>query len=152
MYINALCKISEGELLLLWSDDAFIETPHWDTIMKKLYKGEKYIIYQFPNNHYPNFFPLISRAIYEKLGHFSLNAHNDTWVERIGKECGIMDQGPDVHMFHNLRSKDTENSMYDDVNIDCRTTSPEFYSREVQLLLTEDIEKIKKLIEFEFSK
>ena len=34
-------------------------------------------------------FPLVHRDIYKAMGHFSLNAHNDTWMHYVAEDAGV---------------------------------------------------------------
>lgn len=79
-YYNLLAQKAKGDWLMLWNDDAFMETPDWVSIIAK----EDHTIPQVLNvwNEQDNLFPLISRAWYEAVGHFSRNAHADSWVQQ----------------------------------------------------------------------
>ena len=52
------------------------------------------------NNHHPDIFPLVHRKIYEILGHFSLNAHNDTWIHWVAELAEIEKKDFRIKAFH----------------------------------------------------
>jgi hypothetical protein len=168
-FVNSLCKISTGRYLLLWNDDALMMNSSWDEVLT-LYDG-KTVCIQIDNNHYPHIFPIISRDIYEVLGHFSLNAHNDTWMHEVCKSSGIEVIGEDIYAIHDRYDITGNNDdevfrnggglHYDDIyghGADYgskantameqeRDTSKIYHSKANQKLVKRDIEKIKAYLE-----
>lgn len=80
-YFNILAKEAQGDWIMLWNDDALMQTKNWVDIIAK----EDHTIPQVLNvwNPQDNLFPLISRAWYEGVGHFALNTHVDSWVQQV---------------------------------------------------------------------
>lgn len=81
-YYNLLSKKAKGDWLMLGNDDAYMLTEDWATAII----GDP-TIPQVLNvwNEQDNLFPIISRAWYEATGHFSLNAHADSWVQQVAE-------------------------------------------------------------------
>lgn len=96
-YINELCKLASGDWLFLWNDDALMKTPDW---WKKVPETDKPEVINFDANPLNNLFPLVSRQMYETLGHFSLSPHNDSWVQDIANQVGIHTHVPGVEIYH----------------------------------------------------
>ena len=96
-YINELCKLATGDWLFLWNDDALMKTPDW---WKKVPETDKPEVINFDANPLNNLFPLVSRQMYETLGHFSLSPHNDSWVQDIANQVGIHTHVPGVEIYH----------------------------------------------------
>jgi hypothetical protein len=82
-YVNTLAKRASGEWLFLWNDDAVMLTAGWDTLIRAW--PTKYILDTW-SNHPPEtcVFPIVPTEWVRGIGHFSLNAHNDTWWQEIG--------------------------------------------------------------------
>lgn len=126
IYVNELSKISTGELLMLWNDDAVIVTPHWDTIIENVYRNEKkpIAVYQVPNNHHLTIFPIISRSIYENWGFFSDQTHTDSFIEWI---CWGFYKTIPVTVYHE-RADPSKAGNYAEANESSKISSPEFHS------------------------
>jgi len=102
-YVNEMCKETRGKFILWFNDDCIIETKNWDNIIFK-YAGK--IVCLYPNNKGTgcgNIFPIISREIYEKLGHFSLSQQVDTWQHHVGKRAGIEVRVDNLVFIHNRK-------------------------------------------------
>ena len=82
-----------GEYLFLWNDDAKLVTPNWDEIINEYREGlhgSPMAVIQIDDKHGWKFgFPFVHREIYNAMGHFSLNAHNDTWMHYVAHDAGI---------------------------------------------------------------
>ncbi len=138
-YYNLLSKMAKGDWLMLWNDDAEMLTYNWTD---KLPAVDKPMVVNFNENPLDNLFPVISRQMYETMGHFSLSPHNDSWVQDIANELGIHTYIPGVQVKHlrDIIEDDTKKetqSAYSE-------TSPLHYSHDIQELMQIDIQKIKE--------
>jgi hypothetical protein len=81
-YYNYLSSKAKGDWLMLGNDDAFMLTEDWPLKIK-----EDPTFPQVLNvwNERDNLFPIISKAWYEAVGHFSLNTHADSWVQQVAE-------------------------------------------------------------------
>jgi hypothetical protein len=97
-YVNLLAEKSTGDWLFLWNDDAVMQTKNW----QKYIDPFDYTTPQVLNPHEPihNYFPLVSRAFYEALGHFSLSPNNDSYVAEIARALGIEYDIPEIKIRH----------------------------------------------------
>lgn len=144
-YVNQLCTISKGEYVWLWNDDAYMETQNWDVILETHTREHPDLAYDFTNG-FPFIFPLVPKKYIDAMKHFSLNAHNDTWIELILKPFNLTMVIPEIRIFHNRHEGDG-NSMgvnYDDVNKSVLKTSPEFFSPFCTLLRQVDQNRIAR--------
>ena len=118
-YINECCSIGRGDFLFLFNDDSKIVTKGWDTELKK-FSGQTVVLNPdtFDDAQIYNTFPIISRNIYDLVGHFSLQAHNDTWVSEVGKMVGI-EKHIAIEIFHDRPENDkftgNEERVLDDI-------------------------------------
>lgn len=120
-YINDLCKIATGDWLFLWNDDALMKTPDW---WKKVPETDKPEVINFDANPLNNLFPLVSRQVYETLGHFSLSPHNDSWVQDIANQVGIHTHVPGVEIYH--RRMELNDKTKSETQAAYATTSPAY--------------------------
>lgn len=83
-YVNQLARRASGEWLFLWNDDAIMLTEGWDVEIRR-WPG-RYILDTW-SNHPPEtcVFPIVPTEFVRAIGHFSMNAHNDTWWQEIGQ-------------------------------------------------------------------
>lgn len=100
-YVNELCLDANGEFFAWFNDDCIIESNGWDDIIDK-YKGQ--IVSFYPDHKGTgsgNIFPIISRKIYEILGHFSLSQQVDTWQFVVCNKAEIEIKRKDIVFIHN---------------------------------------------------
>lgn len=137
-YYNELATIAKGDWLMLWNDDALMHTRGWNHVIESQAPGPC-VLNLFPGQL--NIFPVMSRALYDILGHFALNNHNDTYLEYVSRGAGIERVVEGVKISH---IRDTLN---DEIRHETKAandiTSAKFYGDDVQALIQEDIKKIK---------
>lgn len=78
-YYNTLSRMATGDYLWLWNDDAFLQTAWWDIIMKENIEKRPDVVWDFQSSFY-GILPLVPRKYIDTMKHFSLHAHNDTWI------------------------------------------------------------------------
>lgn len=96
-YYNFLASKSKGDWLMLGNDDAYMLTNNWAMKIQ-----EDHTTPQVLNvwNETDNLFPLISRAWYEAVGHFSLNTHADSWVQQVAELINKSKFIPGINIKH----------------------------------------------------
>lgn len=136
--VNFLAKKAKGDWLLLFNDDMRIDGD-W-----KVPDADKPQVLNFwdPNNMRNNLAPIISRSMYETMGHFSLSTHCDSWVQDIANELGIHVPVPGVRVTHlreslNDATKSHSQPVY-------ATSSPEYDGLEMMKLRMIDMEKLRE--------
>jgi hypothetical protein len=135
-YYNELAKHATGDWLMLWNDDAVMETEGWDEKIRECGGGLK--VLTAPGDL--NLFPIVSRPLYELLGYISPQVHSDSWLQAISRVNGI-EQTVDLSVKH-LR-EELEDKTKDDSLATYRTSRPQFFSREYQDKLYADVLKVK---------
>jgi glycosyltransferase involved in cell wall biosynthesis len=86
IYINELSACARGEWLLLFNDDAIMETRDWD---KEIEKHNGKIVF-LDTTIRKLWFPIIPRQVFLVLGHFSLATQCDSWICDIGEMLKII--------------------------------------------------------------
>lgn len=144
-YINHLSKMCTGEWQILWNDDSIMITPNWD---KRILPYEGQTVVLCPNTNMKshetgmNIFPIVSSDIPRVLGHFSLNRHNDTWMQVIAELLDIH-RFPNIFVFHDRADLTGEND--DDVYKE-REYDASFSSEENKELLKQDALLLREYI------
>src|SRR6202011_3753544 len=92
-YYNELATRATGDWLMLWNDDCIMQTPSWIDVVRS-HDGE--IVVLNPRTNHDNWeidmnvFPILPRKMVELMGHISLSRHNDSWIEFVARDAGIM--------------------------------------------------------------
>ena len=89
-YYNHLAGMAKGDWLFVWNDDATMETPGWDAIVRGQAPA---MLWAKPCNPeaepwMPSEFPVIPAAWYRHWGHLSLHHSVDMWLGRVGLATG----------------------------------------------------------------
>jgi hypothetical protein len=87
-YYNALAEQATGDWLFLWNDDAVMRTSAWDNVIA----GHKpALLWPSVLNGYPhcNAFPIWPRVWTQVLGHVSLGAYSDSWMQWVGEQLDV---------------------------------------------------------------
>jgi hypothetical protein len=101
-YYNELAGRARGDWLCVWNDDCLMQTPDWLDIVRS-YDGKMAVLNPSTNHDNweidMNVFPIFPRRMVELMGHLSLNNHNDSWIEFVARDAGIMVRVP-IEILH----------------------------------------------------
>ncbi len=146
-YINELSDKATGDWLFLWNDDSYIITENWDKYVEE-YKDNFALLSPKVKESmdYPGtMFPIIPKAWFDVVGHFSLNCHNDTWVEHMAKDLNIFVYIP-VMVTH-LRNDYIRGALTDKTWQERKQDKKGFRSEEMVQQRKLDAQKLKEYIE-----
>lgn len=132
IFVNELAKKSKGDWILMMTDDAIMKTENWDKIINK-HDGNKVAVLN-PCGNGLNLFPIVSRKLYNILGHLALQCHYDTYLQDLS---GLLNCYTRLHNI-DIEHTGPENSHSE--------TSKHYYSKEIQDLLVKDCEKVKEYL------
>jgi|15BtaG_2_1085339.scaffolds.fasta_scaffold01216_5 hypothetical protein len=156
-YVNECCDISRGDMLFLFNDDTSMAVDGWDDVLDE-YKNDVVILNPSTGDQSDtlNTFPIISRKIYEATGHFSLQAHNDTWVSDVGASLGIEKVENRIKIFHDrpnnpnytgsMDTQEVNRETWDERTEMFKISSPQFGEPKFCKLRHEDAIKIKEVM------
>jgi hypothetical protein len=146
-YYNELAKRAQGDWLLLWNDDCIMETGNWIDIVRS-YDGKMAVLNPTSNHDNwdidMNVFPILPRKMVELMGHFSLSNHNDSWVEFVARDAGIMVRVP-ISILHDRADLTGNND--DDTYAQRRLDHENFHSEEMASARERDVEVIRSYLE-----
>lgn len=124
-YYNQLAHYArdsfDASWLMLWNDDVQMLTLGWDRHIREHDPSRPSalnITAEQPGAM--NLFPVVSRAWFDVVGHLSLQAHTDTWIQDTSRAAGCERNESRVRVLHE-REGDGDPELY-------AVTSPEFYS------------------------
>ena len=157
-YVNECCDVSRGDMLFLFNDDTTMAESGWDDILAE-YQNDIVVLNPSTGNDDAkdiNTFPIISRKMYEVTGHFSLQAHNDTWVSEVGAMLGIERVENRIVIFHDRPDNPDYTGSMDTEEVDRETwnertkmfqiSRPEFDQPKYRNLRYEDAVKVKGIM------
>jgi len=126
LYVNDLCKLASKDYVWLWNDDIYIKQDNWDkTIESHLVSSLEVYEFQYRGTG-QLFFPLVPKKITDWLGHFSLNAHNDSWMYDIVREIIPIKTIP-INIINN-RDTNSLNIDYSEVDNSYKISSPQYFT------------------------
>jgi len=141
-YYNEMCKRVAGDWLMLFNDDAVLES---DPELLASYIREYDPTAPWVLNPYhpnDNLFPIISRKFYEIIKHYSLSPHVDSWVQAIGEETKIQEHIPNIIINHYREQMDDET--YRNSRKAVQVTAPEYNAESMVALRQIDINRIRE--------
>jgi hypothetical protein len=81
-YNNAMAKQTDSDWLVIWNDDAVMQSQGWDTTILS-YTGQfKLLSFCTHRMHPYSIFPIIPRTWYDLLGYISPHPTQDGWVSQ----------------------------------------------------------------------
>lgn len=98
-YNNIMASHSNSDWLVIWNDDAVMQTQNWDKIIMS-YQGEfKLLAFRTHRDHPYSIFPIVPRSWYDLLGYISPHPTQDGWVSQQAYMLDIYER-IEVHVLH----------------------------------------------------
>lgn len=142
-FVNDLARLARGKWVWLLNDDSEVLTDGWDEIIAGRDAESIWVLGCDDGDPTCNLFPIVTKKMIEVLGHFSMSAHNDTYVEKISEALGRAVEVP-IQVKHNRT--DMRDETYLNSNAAYAHTRKLFKSKAVQDELQKDITRLKKWI------
>ena len=111
-YTNAMCTKAGGKWMIIWNDDAVMESRGWDSSIMS-YDGQfKLLSFDTHNAHPYSIFPIIPREWYDLLGYLSPHPTQDGWVSQQAYMLDIMERTPIkvLHDRHDLTGNNKDDT------------------------------------------
>jgi hypothetical protein len=94
IYNNKLAEQTDARWLMIWNDDAVMETKSWDTEIMN-HEGEfKLLAFHTHLDHPYSIFPILPRKWYELLGYISPHSVQDGWLSQQAYMLDIWERIP----------------------------------------------------------
>lgn len=99
VYNNQMAPHTSAEWLVIWNDDAIMDTSGWDSAIQG-YTGQfKLLAFHTHRDHPYSIFPILPRKWYELLGYISPHPSQDAWLSQQAYMLDIWERIP-VHVTH----------------------------------------------------
>jgi len=98
-YNNAMAKHTDSNWLVIWNDDAVMETQDWDQIINSHTGKFKLLAFRTHRDHPYSIFPIVPRKWYDLLGYISPHPTQDGWVSQQAYMLDIYKR-IEVHVLH----------------------------------------------------
>lgn len=111
-YSNTIAKQTDAKWLMIWNDDAVMETAGWDQEIM-IHTGEfKLLSVRTHKMHPYSIFPIVPRVWYDLLGYISPHPSQDAWVSQQAYMLDIYERIPvDVlHDRHDLTGNNKDDT------------------------------------------
>jgi hypothetical protein len=98
-YNNALAQHTNSNWLVIWNDDAVMQTPDWDQVIASHTGQFQLLAFHTHRDHPYSIFPIVPREWYDVLGYISPHPTQDGWVSQQAYMLDIWQRIP-VHVLH----------------------------------------------------
>lgn len=99
LYNNKMAEKARAPWLVIWNDDAVMQTQSWDTEIVKYSGSFRLLAFHTHNDHPYSIFPIVPRKWYELLGYISPHPTQDGWLSQQAYMLDIWQRIP-VHVLH----------------------------------------------------
>ena len=144
-YYNALAPHTDSEWLIVWNDDAVMETPAWDSVIMQ-YSGQfRLLAFHTHRDHPYSIFPILPRRWYELTGYISPHPSQDAWLSQQAYILDIWQRIPVevTHDRYDLTGNNPDSTFQEREIFEGNPQDPrDFHSVEMQNLRYQDCYKL----------
>lgn len=95
VFYNELAVKSHGDWIILWNDDTFMKTHHWDKLLPPADRAQ--VVWLHSPTSWTWAFPAMTRKLYELWGCFARSPPTDACIFDIWKTAGKPIPNPEDH-------------------------------------------------------
>jgi hypothetical protein len=154
-YNNKLAEKADARWLVIWNDDAIMETQGWDTEIMK-YQGDfKLLAFHTHNDHPYSIFPILPREWYDLLGYISPHPTQDGWLSQQAYMLDIWERVPVwvKHDRHDLTGNNLDDTYKNRVMYEGNPSDPrDFHSVEQMNIRHQDCFKLAAHLKHNYNK
>ena len=144
-YNNAMAAKTASDWLVIWNDDAVMETQGWDTVIAS-YTGQfQLLAFHTHRDHPYSIFPIVPRSWFDLLGYISPHPTQDGWVSQQAYMLDIWQRIP-VNVLHDrydLTGNNADETFRNRPMLEGKPTDPrDFHSQQMIELRHQDCGKL----------
>ena len=155
VYNNQLAAKTSSHWLVIWNDDAIMQTSGWDTEIMK-YQGDfKLLAFHTHRDHPYSIFPVVPRPWYDLLGYISPHSAQDAWLSQQAYMLDIWERIPVwvEHDRHDLTGNNFDDTFKNRRMLEGRPENPDDFHSVKQLdIRHRDCFKIAALLKHQYNK
>ena len=154
VYNNTLAKETDSNWLVIWNDDAIMQTQSWDTEIMK-HQGEfKLLAFHTHLDHPYSIFPIVPYEWYNLLGYISPHAVQDAWLSQQAYMLDIWERIPVwvEHDRHDLTGNNDDDTYKNRQMLEGKPTDPDdFHSIQQMDIRHRDCFKMAALLKNKYN-
>jgi hypothetical protein len=144
-YNNAMAAKTASDWLVIWNDDAVMETQGWDTVIAS-YTGQfQLLAFHTHRDHPYSIFPIVPQSWFDLLGYISPHPTQDGWVSQQAYMLDIWQRIP-VNVLHDrydLTGNNADETFRNRPMLEGKPTDPrDFHSQQMIELRHQDCGKL----------
>ena len=153
-YSNTLAQNAPAHWLMIWNDDAIMQTQDWDRKIMA-WQGQFRLLSVHTHRDHPySIFPIVPRAWRDLLGYISPHPSQDAWVSQQAYMLNIYERIP-VWVEHDrfdLTGNNKDNTYQERRILEGRPhESGDFHHHEMQNLRMTDCHRLAKMLKYQYS-
>jgi hypothetical protein len=155
VYNNQLAAKTNSRWLVIWNDDAIMQTSGWDTEIMKYQGNFKLLAFHTHKDHPYSIFPIVPREWYDLLGYISPHSAQDAWLSQQAYMLDIWERIPVwvEHDRHDLTGNNFDDTFKNRQMLEGRPENPEdFHSIKQMDIRHRDCFKIASLLKHQYNK
>jgi hypothetical protein len=152
-YSNSLARHAPAHWLMIWNDDAVMQTLGWDLEIMH-WQGQFRLLSVHTHRDHPySIFPIVPRAWFDLLGYISPHPSQDAWVSQQAYMLDIYERIP-VWVMHDrfdLTGNNQDSTYQERVIMEGRPHQPgDYHHRDMQELRMQDCHRLAKLLKHQY--
>lgn len=153
-YSNTLAQHAPAHWLMIWNDDAVMQTQDWDQEIMR-YQGKFLLLSVHSHNEHPySIFPIVPRSWCDNLGYISPHPSQDAWVSQQAYMLDIY-QRIDVWVDHDrfdLTGNNHDDTYRERVIMEGRPDQPgDFHHSDMQQVRMTDCHRLAKMLKHQYA-
>jgi hypothetical protein len=152
-YSNTLARHAPAHWLMIWNDDALMQTQSWDREIMQ-YQGQYRLLSVHTHRDHPySIFPIVPRTWYELLGYISPHPSQDAWVSQQAYMLNIYQRIPVwvVHDRFDLTGNNQDSTYQERIILEGRPDQPgDYHHRDMIALRMTDCHRMAKNMKHQY--
>jgi hypothetical protein len=153
-YSNTLAQHAPAHWLMIWNDDAVMQTQDWDREIMA-WQGQLRLLSVHTHRDHPySIFPIVPKSWFDLLGYISPHPSQDAWVSQQAYMLDIYERIP-VWVIHDRfdLTGNNQDSTYEERRImEGRPHEPgDYHHHDMQILRMQDCHRLARMMKYQYN-